>query len=147
MPSKCCGPTSSSNYDFTIKTEIVYKFSVNKNEKAAFSKAIPPQNLVVTKCTVVYKKTTVYFSKIVICHEKYRPAKPPSVFQNISNGCFFKHPTKRYTCRNVKTLPSLQSVQKDEIKNFTDTDQLKIDVYVTAKYNMLIYWPTFFGKI
>ena len=48
MPLKCCVPCGNSNYDSTTEKVTVYKFFLDENEKAAFIKAISPQNLVVT---------------------------------------------------------------------------------------------------
>ena len=49
-------PSCNSSYGFTTKKVTVYKFSVGKNKNEAFIKVIPPQNLMVTNYTVVYKK-------------------------------------------------------------------------------------------
>ena len=58
---------------------------------------------------------------------------------------FFKHPIERH--KSVKALPSLQSVQKDEIKIFTYIDQFKIgDRSTMAKYKMLILADIFWKQ-
>ena len=49
MPLKCCVPCCNSNYDSKIEKLAVYKFPIDKNEKTAWIKAIPRQNLVVGK--------------------------------------------------------------------------------------------------
>ena len=96
----------ATNHNFTTEIVTAYKFSVDENEKAAWIKAIPQQNL------FMLAKTTTCRTGFSFSHH------------NLCSSCLFKTLIKRH--KTAKILRSLRCVQKNEFKDLIDIDKLLV---------------------
>lgn len=126
MVNKCCVPYCKSNY-VSKKEEnekvSVYKFPNDEKDRNLWISAIPRQNLIVTKHTVVcrlhWPETEEFIS---LRGRNSRPKNPPSIFPNIPTSCLRSLPPKERP--TTKSLREQRVTSKDELAEFKEKDLL-----------------------
>ena len=127
MPLKRCVPLCNTNDDSSTSSKMsVHKFPADESEKKAWTKAIPRENLLVTKYTVVCGKHWPSSANFKSVHGHLRPTEPPTIFPEIPSSCLVPPPLKARKAQ--KALPFIYNIQADQLSNLSELDQLNFEI-------------------
>ncbi|XP_012563386.1 peroxynitrite isomerase THAP4-like [Hydra vulgaris] len=124
MPRKCCVTSCSSNYDKNNEKYVsVYRLPKDKDNRLRWIAAIPRDNILDSKYTVVCTKHWPENVDLIMSNGKKRPNVPPTKFHNVNLSQISTAPAKGR--KTTRTSFSERNIQEDEMSSFNDADNLE----------------------